>query len=157
MYWCVAFKRLAKRPLDVIVSDIQKNNSGVLEIKGARPHSVLSRLSNDRKKVTISYIEEKIELPVSERMAVRLNEPNAPYTKLIVQKPRQLDESYMKEFVITHRRLVQGVILSNVSDDSVDSDTLRILWQDDVFREASEDTRTQFERRYGIFSKRTEV
>lgn len=39
---------------------------------------------------------------------------------------RELDDTYMKSFVKAHRGLVQRHIFSMVSDDSIDSDTLRI-------------------------------
>ncbi len=132
-------------------ADIQKSNSRVLEIKGAGPRSVLIRLSNDRKKATVSYIKEEIELPVTERMAVRLNEPNAPYYKLIVQKPRQLDETYINDFIVACSRRVQQLILSIVSDNSTEPDTRRILAQDESFRQVLHDTKNQFDQGYTLF------
>ncbi|MDP9288987.1 MAG: hypothetical protein M3P08_12425 [Thermoproteota archaeon] len=126
---------------------IQKNNK-VLEVRGAESQSVLIRLSDDRKKATVSYKDKKeIELPVT----------NFSH-RMIVQIPtRQLDEIYIKSFASAHRGLVQRLIFSMVSDVSIDSDTLRILVQDDNFREAFEKTKIQFEQRYNIFSKRNEA
>lgn len=123
---------------------IQKSNK-VLEVRGTESHSVLIRLSDDRKKATVSHKgKKKIELPVTKF-----------FHRMIVQKPtRQLDDTYMKSFVKAHRGLVQRLIFSIVSDDSIDSDTLRILVQDDIFRAALEDTKIQFDQRYNIFSKR---
>ena len=123
---------------------IQKSNK-VLEIRGTESHSVLIRLSDDRKKATVSHKGKKrIELPVTNF-----------FHRIIVQKPtRQLDDTYMKSFVKAHRGLVQRLVFSMISDDSIDSDTLKILMQDNILRQALEDTKIQFEQKYKIFSKR---
>ncbi|MFZ0513447.1 MAG: hypothetical protein WAM14_17710 [Candidatus Nitrosopolaris sp.] len=121
-------------------ADIQKSKD-VLEVRG-----VLIRLSDD----TMSYKDKQVKVPVTESF-----DRHSPI--LIVQKPRQLDETYMQSFAKDHRGLIQRLVFSMVSDDSVDSDTLRILAQDDTSREALEDTRTQFEQRYNIFSKKNKT
>ena len=59
----------------------------------------------------------------------------------------------MKNFAKTHRGVVQQLIVSIISYESIESDTTRMLAQDDVLREALEDTRTQFEQRYSFFLK----
>jgi hypothetical protein len=75
-------------------ADIQKSNSHVLEVRGAGSHSVLIRLSDDRKKATVKYKGRKqVELPVTKF-----------FHRTMVQKPRQLNRDYI------HRILHLSVI-----------------------------------------------
>ncbi|GEM_PF-2404834 len=120
---------------------IEKSNSNTIEIRGAGSNSVLIRLSDG--KAIVSYRGKKqAELPVSEF-----------FHKLIVKQPRQLDKTFMKSFAKTHRGVVQKLLVSIISDESIESDTTRILAQDETFLEAIQDTRSQFEHRYNVFLK----
>jgi hypothetical protein len=95
----------------------------------------------------VSYRGKKqAELPVSKF-----------FHKLMVKKPRQLDKTFMKNFEKNHRGVIQQFIVSIISDESIESDTTRILAQDETFMKALEDTRTQFEQRYNIFLRMNEV
>jgi hypothetical protein len=121
---------------------IQKRGK-VLEIEGTGYRHVLIRLSDDREKATVSYKGKKqIELSVEPRLSAAL------HNRLMVQKPRQLDGSYMKSFAKDHCKLVQRLIFSIVSDESVDSDAVRVLVEDNTFREALEDVKIQFDQKY---------
>ena len=123
---------------------IQKRGGQVIEIEGTGYRHVLIRLSDNREKATVSYKgKEQIELPVCESLS--------SHYELMVGKPRQLDESCMKDFAKDHCRVVRQLIFSILSDDSIDSDTLRILVQDNTFPEALEDIKTQFVHRCNLF------
>ena len=103
------------------------------------------RLSDDREKVTVSYKgKEQIQLSVKRQLSLS-DKHNYRWT---VQKPRQLDESYMKGFAKDHCKLVQRLIFSIVSDESIDSDALRVLVEDNTFRETLEDVKIRFDQRY---------
>ena len=79
---------------------------------GAVSRSVLIRISDDRKKATVIYKRKKqVELPVYESYL--------PHYELMVQKPRVLDETYMKDFIATCSKRVQQLIFSIVLDDSI--------------------------------------
>lgn len=104
------------------------------------------RLSDDREKATVSYKGKKqIELSVEDFF------DNAFRPVLLVQKPTRLDESYMTQFAKDHCKLVQRLIFSIVSDESVDSDAVRVLVEDNTFREALEDVKIQFDQKYKRF------
>jgi hypothetical protein len=125
---------------------IHKSASNVLEMKGTGSNTVLIRLSDDKKKVNVSYKGKKeLELPVVDFFGENF-EP-----VLLVQKPTQLDESYIKYFAKVHYNLVQRLIFSIVSDESIDSDALRVLVEDNTFREAIEDAKIKFDERYKRF------
>ena len=124
---------------------IEKSNSNTIAIRGSGSNSVLIHLGNGR--AVVSYKGKKqAELPVSEF-----------FHKLIVKQPRQLDKTFMKNFAKTHRGVVQKLLISIISDESIESDATRILAQDETFMEALDDTRTQFEQRYNILLRMNEV
>jgi hypothetical protein len=125
---------------------IQKSDDKVLEIEGTGYRHVLIRLSEDRKKVNVSYKGKKeIELTVVDFF------DEALHHALLVQKSRRLDESYIKQFAKDHYKLVQRLLFSIVSDESVDSDAVRVLVEDNTFREALEDVKVQFDQKYNRF------
>ncbi|MGC2574302.1 MAG: hypothetical protein WA364_22530, partial [Candidatus Nitrosopolaris sp.] len=66
-------------------------------------------------------------------------------------KPTRLDESYIKYFAKDHYKLVQRLLFSIVSDESVDSDAVRVLVEDNTFRGALEDVKIQFDQKYKHF------
>jgi hypothetical protein len=106
----------------------------------------LIRLSDDRKKVTVSFRGKKqIELSVVDFF------DDALRPVLLVQKPTRLDESYIKYFAKVHYKLVQRLIFSIVSDESIYSDAVRVLVEDNAFREALEDVKIQFDKKYKRF------
>ena len=85
-------------------------------------------LSNDRKKATVNYKGQKaIELPVSSFLG-----------KLMIQRPpRQLDEAYMESFARTQGERIRRFIFFIIADESIESETIRILAQDDRFSEGT--------------------
>ena len=99
------------------------------------------------KKPLVSYKDKKlVELPVAESFDKKFS------PQLIVQqKPRQLDETYMKDFIGSRSKRVQQLIFSIVSDDSIGPDIRRILTQDDTFRQILHDAKNQFDQGYNLF------
>ena len=86
-------------------AEIEKSKYMVLEIKGTGSNTVLIRLSDDKKKATVSYKDKKqIELSVVYDFDLSIR------PVLLVQKPTRLDESYMKQFAKDHYKLVQRLI-----------------------------------------------
>ena len=71
---------------------------------------------------------------------------------LLVQKPTRLDESYIKDFFAKeHCKLVQRLIFSIVSDESIESNAVRVLLEDNTFREVLGDVKVQFDEKYKQF------
>jgi hypothetical protein len=124
-------------------ADILKRNSKVIEVRDDT-HSVLINLSDDRKKATVTHKRRKeFELPVSEL-----------FNELMVQKPRrQLDETYLENFAVSHRERVQQLIFSTISDHSVELDTIRMLAQDEILWGIIKDTRNKFEQRFKLLEE----
>jgi len=120
---------------------IEKSNSNTIEIRGAGSNSVLIRL-NDGKAIVSYRGKKQADLSVNEF-----------FHKLMVRRPRQLNKTYMKHFAKTHCGVIQQLIFSIISDESIEPDTTRVLAQDETFREAIQDTRSKFEHRYNLFLK----
>jgi hypothetical protein len=105
--------------------EIRKSDR-ILEIRRPKTCLVLFRLSKDRKKARVEYKNNKeIELQIRKF-----------FDQTIIQRTRQLDENYMKNFAKTHHGIVQRFILSVALEDSLDLDSVRILAQDGVYKEA---------------------
>lgn len=126
-------------------AEIQKTVYEDLEIKTGS-NTVLIHLSDDRKKATVTYKGMKqIELSVVDFF------DNAFRPVLLVQKPTQLDESYIDFFAKEHYKLIQQLLFSIVSDESIDSDAVKILLEESTFREVLEDVKVQFDQKYTRF------
>jgi hypothetical protein len=127
-------------------AEIQKSDYNVIEIKGTGSNTVSVLVSDDRKKAIVRYKGKKwIELSVVEFADEALRRV------LMVQKPTRLDRSYIENFVKDHFKLVQRLLFSIVSDESIDSDAIRILLEDNAFREVLGDVKVRFDQKYNRF------
>jgi hypothetical protein len=125
---------------------IQRSDDNIYEMKGTGSNTVLIRLSDDKKKVNVSYKGKKeIELSVVNFFGKNFKRA------LLVEKPTRLDDSYIKHFADAHYKLVHRLIFSIISDESIDSNALRILLEDNRFREGLEDVKVQFNQKYTRF------
>jgi hypothetical protein len=130
-------------------AEIQKSDK-IIEVSRAGYSPVLIRLSDDRKKAILSYKDKKVELPVVKGTAIQISDLTTS-TKFKVYKPRQLEMEHAKAFREHHVRLVQGLISSILLNNSINSDILEALGQDNKFREAVEDTKIKFDKNYNPF------
>jgi hypothetical protein len=122
--------------------DVQKSDK-ILEIRRPKTRSVLIRLSNDRKSAIVYYKNKKeVELQVRKS-----------FNQTVIQRPRQLDENYMKNFAESHHVIVQRFIISIILDESLEPETTRILVRDKTFLKAMQDTKRRFEKRCDHFLK----
>jgi hypothetical protein len=127
-------------------AEIQKSDPMFFEMKGTGSNTVLITLSDDRRKVTVRYKGKKqIELSVVYHFDLSIR------PVLFVQKPTILDESYIKAFAKDRYKLVQRLLFSIVSDESIDSNAVRIVLEDNTFREVLEDVKVQFDEKYKRF------
>jgi hypothetical protein len=120
---------------------IEKINRDIIEIRGSGSNFVSIKLVNG--KATVSY-KGKLwaELPVSKY-----------FFKLIVRQPRHLNEDHIKQFVKTHYGVIRRLIISIISDESIEPETIKILEGDKTFLKAVQNARNQFEKRCSLFLK----
>ena len=120
---------------------IEKINSTTIEIRGAGSNSVLIRLSDGQ--AIVSYRGKKqADLPVS-----------GFFHKLMVSGLGNWIRQTWNTLQKTHCGVIQQLIFSIISDESIEPDTTRILALDETFWEAIQDTMSQFEHRYNILLK----
>jgi hypothetical protein len=123
--------------------DVQKSDK-TLEIRRHKARSVLIRLSNDRKSAIV-YYKNKKEIKLQVRKS---------FNQTVIQRPRQLDENYMKNFAESHRVIVQRFIISIILDESLEPETTGILVGDKTFLKAIQDTKRRFKKRCDHFLTR---
>lgn len=95
---------------------------------------------------------EEIDLPVIRQIPpIKDNQPNAPTYRLMVQKPRQLDNTYVNHFIATYGKRLRQLIFSIICDDTIEDDTRKILAQDESFQHILHGTKNEFDQRYKLF------